>query len=64
MNKISKNPLLSNFSILESLFYKGVILCEGDTDRIFYRSLLNKVRDNNEDILFINTNGVGINEKK
>lgn len=63
VNKIRKNPLLSNFSILESLFYKGVILCEGDTDCIFYRSLLNKVRDNNEDILFINTNGVGVMKK-
>jgi predicted ATP-dependent endonuclease of OLD family len=63
VNKISKNPLLSNFSILESLFYRGVILCEGDTDRIFYRSLINKVRDNNEEILFINTNGVGVMKK-
>jgi predicted ATP-dependent endonuclease of OLD family len=53
VNKISENPILSNLSVLDSIFYNGVILCEGDTDRIFYKVLLNGVRNLNEDIYLL-----------
>jgi predicted ATPase len=57
VNEISKDPLLSSLPILESVFYRGVILCEGDSDRVFYKSVMTKLIDYNEDILFINTHG-------
>ena len=57
VNETSKDPLLSSLPILESVFYRGVILCEGDSDRVFYKSVMTKLIDHNEDILFINTHG-------
>jgi predicted ATP-dependent endonuclease of OLD family len=57
VTEISKDPLLSSLPILESVFYRGVILCEGDSDRVFYKSVMDKLIDCDEDILFINTHG-------
>jgi hypothetical protein len=56
VNEISKIPLLSDLPIVESIFYKGVILCEGESDRIFYKSILDNLMYKT-DILFINTSG-------
>lgn len=57
INKFNKDPILSNLSMLDSVFYYGVILCEGDRDRVVHRAAYNKLINQNEDILFINTNG-------
>ncbi len=57
INKFNKDPILSNLSMLDSVFYYGVILCEGDRDRVVYRAAYNKLMNQYEDILFINTNG-------
>jgi hypothetical protein len=57
VNEVSKDPLLSSLPILDSVFYRGVILCEGNSDRVFYKSVMAKLIDYDEDILFINTHG-------
>jgi predicted ATPase len=57
VNEISKDPVLSSLPILEAVFYRGVILCEGDSDRVFYKSVMDKLVDYDDDILFINTHG-------
>ncbi|HET6589193.1 MAG TPA: AAA family ATPase [Candidatus Nitrosocosmicus sp.] len=57
INKFSQDAILSNLPMLDSIFYNGVVLCEGDRDRVVYRAAYNKKINQNEDILFINTNG-------
>lgn len=39
---LAKSPLLSSQPVLESIFYSGAVVCEGDTDRIFYQTVYNK----------------------
>lgn len=58
LEQIDKNPILYNLPILESVFYNGVVLCEGDSDRMFYQKVMNKITSDYDDkILFINTYG-------
>ena len=58
LEQIDKNPILYSLPILESLFYNGVVLCEGDSDRMFYKKVMNKIASDYDDkILFINTHG-------
>ena len=52
--KLSKEPLLSSQPILESIFYKGVIVCEADSDRCIYQTVAEKEL-NNEEILFVHS---------
>ena len=42
--QISKDPFLRYSALLEGMFYKNVVLCEGDTDCMFY-SMLNSAVD-------------------
>ena len=42
--QISKDPFLRYSSLLEGMFYKNVVLCEGDADCMFY-SMLNSATD-------------------
>lgn len=42
--EISKDPFLKHSSLLEGMFYKNVVLCEGDADCMFY-SMLNSAAD-------------------
>jgi len=50
--KLRDNPLLSNQRILEALFYRGVIVCEGDSDRCIYQTVAVKEFTNHE-VLFV-----------
>lgn len=42
--QISKDPFLRYSALLEGMFYKNVVLCEGDADCMFY-SMLNSATD-------------------
>ena len=42
--QISKDPFLRYSALLEGIFYKNVVLCEGDADCMFY-SMLNSAAD-------------------
>lgn len=42
--EIGKDPFLNHSSLLEGMFYKNVVLCEGDADCMFY-SMLNNADD-------------------
>ena len=42
--QISKDPFLRYSALLEGMFYKNVVLCEGDADCMFY-SMLNNAAD-------------------
>ena len=42
--QISKDPFLRYSALLEGMFYKNVVLCEGDADCMFY-SMLNNADD-------------------
>ena len=37
---ISQDPLMKYSSVMSGLFHKRVIICEGDSDCMFYSSLL------------------------
>jgi len=54
-----QSPLLSSQPVLDSLFQKGVVVCEGDPDRAIYQTVAHsQVKDvGGEDILFIHANG-------
>ena len=51
-SKLAKSPLLSSQRVLESIFYKGVAVCEADADRAVYQTVA--VRDLEEqEVLFL-----------
>lgn len=54
IENLTKSPMLSSQRVLESIFHKGVIVCEADADRIIYQSVSQKVF-NNQNILFIHS---------
>jgi predicted ATPase len=58
--EISKDPFLKHSLLLNGLFYKNVVLCEGDVDCMFY-SMLNSSNDmkgaKGADTLFIHSGG-------
>ena len=56
IKKLTHEPLLSSQPIKEALFHDLVILCEGDTDRIFYQTVYNKINEDNQ-LLFIHSLG-------
>lgn len=49
---LSKSPILSSQRVLDSLFHRGVAVCEADSDRIFYSTVANGELSTQE-ILFI-----------
>jgi len=50
--KLAKSPLLSSQPIQDSIFYRGVVVCEGDYDRCLYEAVCaKKFQDKN--ILFV-----------
>jgi len=53
LDKINKDPLLSSSRILDSIFYKGSVITEGDTDSTFYQRVARRVR-NLDDIHYAN----------
>lgn len=55
---LSTDPILSSQPVLDSLFHRGVVVCEGDEDRSIYRSVI--VNEfGRDDYLFIHTYGKG-----
>lgn len=54
IEKLTKSPMLSSQRVLESIFHKGVIVCEADADRTIYQTVAQKVFDN-QNILFIHS---------
>lgn len=59
LKKIVKNPLLRSSGVFEGMFYKNVIVCEADSDRIFYQEINYRLQEFNdtrfiEDCLFLN----------
>jgi hypothetical protein len=54
-----ESPLLSSQPVLDSLFQKGVAVCEGDPDRAIYQTAAHRYvkKDGGEDVLFIHANG-------
>ncbi len=54
--ELAQKPLVSSQPVLESIFYKGVILTEGDSDRIIYKYVYSQNYKKREH-LFLNTIG-------
>lgn len=36
-SELASDPLLTNQRVIEGIFYKGVVVCEGDSDALIYR---------------------------
>lgn len=53
------SPLLSSQPVLDSLFHKGVVVCEGDPDRALYQTVLHQFlrAQGGEEVLLIHSNG-------
>ncbi len=56
ISKLASSPLLSSQSIHESIFYEGVVICEGDSDRCIYETVYSKMF-NDKRMLFVHTFG-------
>ncbi len=54
IEKLTKSPILSSQRVLESIFHKGVVVCEADTDRTIYQTVVQK-EFGNQNILFIHS---------
>lgn len=57
---IGKDPLMKFSSVLAGVFHQRVIVCESDSDCLFYSSLLDLPEINggeNPDVLFVHVNG-------
>jgi len=58
--EISKDPLMRYSNVLSGVFHESVIICEADTDCLFYSSILN-IRDIHggkvPDVLFVHAGG-------
>lgn len=54
-----ESPLLSSQPVLDSLFHRGVVVCEGDPDRAVYQTVAQHFHpgQRGEDFLFIHSNG-------
>ena len=60
IQEISSDPLMQYSSVLSGVFHERVVICEADTDCMFYSSLLNlpEVRgEQHPDVLFVHSNG-------
>jgi hypothetical protein len=51
--RLATHPVLSSQRVHESLFYRGVVVCEGDADRSVYEAVAIQAHDD-RDVLFIN----------
>ena len=62
VRRISVNPLMKYSLVLSGLFHKRVIICEADSDCMFYSSILDLTEvhgDHQPDVLFVHANGKG-----
>ena len=51
-SQLASTPLVSSQPVLQSIFYRGVVVCEGDSDRVIYESVYHKESKKRE-LLFI-----------
>ncbi|MDH3779423.1 MAG: ATP-binding protein [Nitrosopumilus sp.] len=56
ITNLTQSPILSSQSVHEAIFSEGVVVCESDTDRIFYQKVFQKEHFVNN-ILFIHSHG-------
>lgn len=54
VKKFTSDPILSSQRVLDAVFQKAVVVCEGDTDRMIYRMVADKIKPQHE-ILFIHS---------
>lgn len=61
MADLARSPLLSSQPVLDALFHKGVVVCEGDSDRAIYQAVGHGMADTKigTEVLFLHTNGKG-----
>ncbi len=54
-----ESPLLSSQPVLDALFHRGVVICEGDPDRAVYQTTahLSTLGQRGDEFLFIHSNG-------
>jgi len=52
VSKLGTSPLLSSQRVLESIFYKGVVVCEADSDRAIYDTVAGSQLQS-QDALFV-----------
>lgn len=53
--ELIKNPIIKHSGFMKSLFYKYVIICEADADRVFYEEMNQRLGDKGiKDCLFLN----------
>lgn len=53
LKDLANSPLLSSQRILESLFHRGVVVCEADSDRIVYQAVADRcVNDHEHQFVF------------
>lgn len=52
IRNLSSSPLLSSQPVLESIFFHGVVVCEADSDRLYYQSVAMMAHDEHE-VLFL-----------
>ncbi len=61
LSPLMREPLLRSTGLLQCVFHKGVVVCEGDPDRAFYEEvnlrLFNSARPAVEDGVFLHSNG-------
>ncbi|WP_296246381.1 AAA family ATPase [uncultured Stenotrophomonas sp.] len=57
-SSLIQSPLLSSQPVLDSMFHRGVVICEGDPDRAVYQTVAHRTSEQmGEDFLFIHSNG-------
>ena len=60
VKKISSDPLMNYSSVISGVFHHRVIICEADSDCMFYRSILDLAEVHGEvhpDVLFVHASG-------
>lgn len=55
-SELAHDPLLSSQRVIESVFHRGVVVCEGGSDRSVYQAVANRVLDQG-DVLFVDALG-------
>lgn len=57
--QMATDPILSSQRVIEGLFHKGVVVCEGDKDRAIYRQVAKSELEEPE-TLFVNAHNKGV----
>ena len=58
VKKISGDPLMNYSSVMSGVFHERVIICESDSDCMFYSSILDEVHGEGQpDVLFVHAGG-------